>query len=145
MCKLQLRYCIFAEGFPFCFYQLEADTRQGLYYGLLLSKWNPQRLMESKILSDLRITRRRKDMVHIEGERCLFKLALLAPNSISWQIPQRFGELPQGEKIRSPQQIVFPFLIVCWRHIFFFPFLSRNTKSKWCKLLLLWLWFPSLT
>ena len=48
----------------------------------------------------------------------IFKLALLSPNSISCKIPQRFGELPQGEKIRRPQQIVF--LSYCLQETYIF-------------------------
>ena len=41
------------------------------------------------------------------------KLGLLSTNSILPQIPQRFGKLPQGEKIRSSRQIVFLSLTYC--------------------------------
>ena len=58
------------------------------------------------------------DVVQIQGHRCLFKLALLSPNSISCKIPQGFGELPQGEKIRRPQQIVF--LSYCLQETYIF-------------------------
>ena len=52
---------------------------------------------------------------------CLIKLALLSANSISEEIPQRFGGFPRGEKIRSRGQIVFSFpFSLSARHFFFY-------------------------